>query len=108
MKTAYLIAAIVGAIVPYVFFFEHIQSSGLSLVTFFAEAFANPAASGITADLLISSFVFWAFMFQRNRLGHGPNPILFVALNLLIGLSCALPAYLYAMEARRAGRRQTA
>ena len=104
MKGLYLGAAILGAVVPYFFFFQHIGESGMSLPAFMAAVFANPAASGFTADLLLSSFVFWAFMFHRNRYAHGPSPIGFILLNLFIGLSCALPAYLFAMEVRRSGR----
>ena len=104
MKTLYLAAAIVGAIVPYLFFFEHFGANGLSLLTFVVAVFANPAASGFTADLFISSFVFWIFMFHRGQFEHAPNPTVFIVLNLLIGLSCALPAYLYAQELRRSPR----
>ncbi len=104
MKALYLVATIVGAIVPYLFFFEHFGANGLNMLTFVAAVFANPAAGGFTADLLISSFVFWIFMFQRRQFEHGPNPGGFIALNLLIGLSCALPAYLYAQELRRSPR----
>ncbi len=104
MKTLYLAAAIVGAIVPYLFFFEHFGANGLNLLTFIAAVFANPAASKFTADLLISSFVFWIFMFHRGQFEHGLNPTVFIVLNLLIGLSCALPAYLYAQELRRSPR----
>ena len=57
----------------------------------------NGAAAGITADILFSSFVFWLFIYTQYRKG-GPNPLLFIVLNLTIGLSCALPAYLYACE----------
>lgn len=101
MKSLYLVAAVLGAIVPYVFFFQHIGTNGWDLSSFVAAVFANPAASGFTSDLLISSFIFWAFMFHRNRFSHGPGPLGFIALNLLIGLSCALPAYLYAQERQR-------
>lgn len=101
MKALYLAAAVVGAIVPYIFFFQHIGSSGFGLAAFVSAVFANPAASGFAADLLLSSFLFWVFMFHRNRFSHGPNPYGFIALNLLIGLSCALPAYLYAQELGR-------
>lgn len=104
MKALYLAAAIAGAIIPYVFFLEHVGTSGFSLSTFVSAVFANPAASGFTSDLLISSFVFWVFMFHRNRFAHGPNPAGFIALNLLIGLSCALPAYFYAQERQRQPR----
>ena len=101
MKMVYLAAAIVGAVVPYFFFVQHMSADGLSMATFTAAVFANSAASGFASDLLISSFVFWVFMFHRSRFAHGPKPIAFIGLNLFIGLSCALPAYLYAMELKR-------
>ena len=98
MKVIYLLLAIVGAVIPCIFFFQHFSSQGTSLSGFIAALFVNPAASGFTADLLISSLVFWIAMFQQRRQGKGPNPIPFIGLNLFIGLSCALPAYLYARE----------
>ncbi len=98
MKTLYLILAVVGAVVPYMFFIQHFSSEGIGLVGFVRALFANPAASGFTADLLITSSVFWIFMFQQHKRGKGPRPVIFIVLNLLIGLSCAFPAYLYARE----------
>jgi hypothetical protein len=100
MKSLYLVLAILGAVVPYAFFVQHFASQGLSLPVFVAEIFANPAAGGFTADLLLCSFVFWIAMFQRRRQADAPSPWLFIVLNLAIGLSCALPAYLYAREGR--------
>lgn len=108
MKTFFLVAAIIGAIFPAVFFADFFIGEGMSLPRFISAAFANPAVGGLTADLLISSFVFWAFMFHRNRFAHGPSPYLFIALNLLIGLSCALPAYFYAQERQRETARSDA
>lgn len=101
MKTIYLALAIVGALIPYAFFAQHFGSEGISLSAFVSALFANPAAGGFTSDLLISSFVFWIAMFQRRRRSDAPPPWIFVVLNLTIGLSCALPAYLYARERRR-------
>jgi hypothetical protein len=98
MKKVYLLLAIVGAVLPYVFFFEFIQAEGLNLPVFLKSLFVNGAAGGFTADLLISSFVFWLFMLSQNKTTNGPSPYLFIVLNLAIGLSCALPAYLYARE----------
>jgi hypothetical protein len=96
MKTVYLILAVAGAIVPYLFFVQHFVATGFGLVDFVKALFVNSAASGFTSDLLISSLVFWIAMFQRRSSGKGPSPAFFVLLNLTIGLSCALPAYLYA------------
>ncbi len=100
MKTLYLVLAIVGAVLPYVFFIQHFSSEGAGLPGFVAALFANPAASGFTADLLFTSAVFWLFIFHQRSRERGPSPILFMALNFFIGLSCALPAYLYARERR--------
>ena len=95
MKTVYLVLAIVGAVVPYIFFIQHFGAAGFGLVDFIRALFVNSAASGFTADLVITSLVFWIAMYQRRRYGKGPNPAFFMLLNLAIGLSCALPGYLY-------------
>lgn len=96
MKRLYLILAIVGGILPYIFFGQYFLTSGLDLIGFVSSVFVNPPVIGFTVDLLLSSFVFWLWMFQERRHKNGPNPLLFILLNLLIGLSCAFPAYLYA------------
>ena len=98
MKTLYLVLALVGAVVPYMFFMQHFSSEGIGLIGFLQALFANPAAGGFTADLLITSSIFWIFMFQQHKRGNGQSPVIFILLNLVIGLSCAFPAYLYARE----------
>jgi hypothetical protein len=98
MKRLYLILAILGAVLPYFFFFQYFSSEGMNLGGFVSAILANGAARGFTADLLVSTFVFWIYMINRRNKGKGPSPLLFVGLNLAIGLSCALPAYLYANE----------
>jgi hypothetical protein len=95
----YLAAAIVGAVVPYAFFVAFIADDGLDLVGFVEAAFANGAAGGFAADLLISSAVFWTFMLSRR---DGPAAWPFMLVNLLVGLSCALPLYLWASSRKRA------
>ena len=104
LRTLYLVLAIAGAVVPYVFFVQYFSSAGADPAGFVKAVFANPAAGGFTADLLISSLVFWVAMFARRRRDDGPNPLPFIALNLTIGLSCALPAYLYAAVPRTPAR----
>ncbi len=98
MKKLYLVLAIVGAVVPYAFFIQFFLSEGINLGAFVRALFANPAAAGFTADLLLTSAVFWLFMFQQRSRKKGPSPAVFIVLNLLIGLSCAVPAYLYVRE----------
>lgn len=98
MKKLYLVLAVLGAVIPYAFFIQYFASEGFGLAGFVAALFVNPPAAGFTVDLVIASLVFWMFMAQKRRRDKGPAPAPFIALNLLIGLSCALPAYLYARE----------
>lgn len=101
MKVFYLLAAIVGAVVPYAFFIQFAaQAPTPGPGDLVAALFANGAVGCFTTDLLISSLVFWAYIW--NRRARGPSPWLFIGLNLVIGLSCALPAYLYANTRRGA------
>jgi hypothetical protein len=98
MKRIYFTLAIIGGVIPYMFFFQFIQAEGFNIVYFVESIFVNGAAGGFSVDLLYSSFVFWLFMFMQQRKTNAPKPYLFIVLNLTVGLSCALPAYLYAVE----------
>ncbi|MEQ8859673.1 MAG: DUF2834 domain-containing protein [Pseudomonadales bacterium] len=92
MKAVYLSLAVVGAVVPGAFFAAHFAGNGYGLIAFLEAVSATPAASGFAADVLISSVALWAFLFAS---GDGRRAWLIVPLNLFIGLSCALPVYLY-------------
>ena len=98
MKKLYLLLAIIGAFAPDYFFFQFIQAEGVNLKAFISALFVNGAASSFTLDLLLSSLIFWLFMFHQFKESNGPKPFLFIFLNLAIGLCCAMPAYLYARE----------
>ena len=74
MKNLYLVLAIVGAIIPIVFFMQFFSAEGINLTSFVSALFVNGAAGGFSADLLISSFVFWLYMFQKQRMKNGPKP----------------------------------
>ena len=93
MRQLYLALAIIGAVVPYIFFIDFFASEGVSLPGFLGGLFVNGAAGGFAADVFISSAVFWSYMLS-NR--NGPKPWLYMVINLTIGLSCALPLYLWA------------
>ncbi len=100
IKNVWLALAVVGAVLPYMFFIGFWSAEGLSPVRFVSAWFVNGAAGGAAADLIISSVAFWALLFARRRDG-GPSPWPFIAVNLAIGLSCALPAWLWALERRK-------
>jgi len=102
MRSIYLALAIIGTIIPLAFFAQFFLGDELSttLPGFVPALFINGATAGFTVDLLISSFVFWVFIWDRRA--RGPKMLPFIVLNLLVGLSCALPAYLYASVRKEA------
>jgi hypothetical protein len=93
MNKLYLGLAIAGAVLPFYFFLQPVEIDTLGLMGVVGLGFANPIAAGLTTDLLISSIVFWVYMFSAGD--NAPKPWAFIAINFFIGLSCALPAYLY-------------
>ncbi len=101
MKQVYLLWAIVGAVIPIMFFVGVFHAEMVGVAGFIPALFGNSAAGGFTADLLVASVVFWTYMITEKE---GPNPWAFIVLNLCIGLSCALPAYLYRRAAMQEGR----
>lgn len=100
-KKIYLVLAVLGAVIPYLFFYDFMMNEGVNILSFVRGLFENGAAGGFSADLLISSVVFWVYMFQKMFDDNSPKPWLFIGINLTIGLSCALPAYLYMLEVKK-------
>lgn len=100
MKIAYLLAAILGTVVPYAFFGNFMLEHDANLNEFVRQLFANSPASGFTADLLITSTVFWLWSFQESRRMGMRNWWIYVLLNLTVGLSCALPLFLFFRQPR--------
>lgn len=92
MRKFWLIATIIGTLLPYYFFYNQIVSSNFAWKNLLSFIFPTYAATGFVVDLLITSFLFWIYIFKKV------DKSLFiqvVALNLAIGLSAALPYYLF-------------
>ena len=98
VKQVYLIAAIVGTVVPWAFFGSFFWQNGIDIPAFLGGLFANGAAAGFSADVLISILVFWIWSFvDARRLGIRRWWIV-LPFGCTVGLSLGLPAYLYLRE----------
>ncbi len=97
-KIIYLLGAIVGTIIPYYFLIQFVLQNGFDVPLFVQQMFANPIATMFALDLFISSFVFWIFLYAEGRRLEMGNMWLYVVLNLCVGLSLALPLFLYFRE----------
>lgn len=92
MKKFYMALAIAGGIIPMLYFSGVIHGGVVPLGQVLDVLFANSVAGGLTSDMFIASAAFWAYIQSRE---NGPRPWPFMVINLLVGLSCALPLYLY-------------
>lgn len=94
LRSIYLALCVVGTILPYLFFVPFLLQHGLDLPLFLQQLFVNRISSFFGADLIVSSIVLWIFVFcEGDRLGMR-NLWVYVAANLTVGISLALPLFL--------------
>ena len=97
-KNIFLLLAIIGFVAPYFFFLQLSPANGFDLPLLMQPLFANNFMKGVAMDLTVSVIVFWIFVFvEANKLGM-KNPWLYLLATLLVGLSFALPLFLYFRE----------
>jgi hypothetical protein len=84
-----------GTLIPVYFIHLFVEANGWNVPLFLTEVFANNASATFGSDLLICAVAFWAFIIYDKRGKPIPHILIFVAVNVLIGLSSALPLYLY-------------
>ncbi len=97
-RTFYLAMAIIGTIVPWMLFGAFFIGHGPDIPLFVRSLFANGAAGGFSADVLISILIFWVWSW-RDAARHGvARWWLVLPASFCVGLSLALPLYLYLRE----------
>lgn len=97
-KTFYLASAVIGTIIPWYFFADFFLNEGINIPLFIANLFVNGPAGGFSADVLISIVVFWVWSYRdAGKQGLNRWWLVLVA-SFIVGLSLALPLYLYLRE----------
>ena len=94
-KTIFLVLTIIGFIAPYYFF---LQVHEFDLNALFQQFIASKMLSGVAMDLLVSVIVFWFFLFTEAKKLNMRNAWVYPLATLLVGLSFALPLFLYFRE----------
>lgn len=97
-KSVYAVFAVIGTIVPWIFFAQFFMANGFDIPLFVRSLFANGAAGGFVADVLISLVVFWVWSYADARRRGVARWWLVLPASFLVGLSLALPLYLYMRE----------
>ena len=98
MQWLYLAAAIVGTILPLRFLVPFLLANGWDLPLFFAQLFQNDVSAFFGMDVIVSSLTLWAFVFSEGRRRKMDKLWVYVICNLLVGVSLALPLFLFFRE----------
>ena len=98
MQWLYLIGAILGTVLPLSQFFRFVAQNGFDLPLFFTQLFANPVSAFFGVDVIVSSLVLWLFVFSEGRRRGMKYLWLYVLCNLTVGVSLALPLFLFVRE----------
>jgi Terpene cyclase DEP1 len=99
-KTIYLALCFVGVLLPYWQFVPWVAQHGMNLSLFVRELFANRIATFFGMDVVASAVVLIVFMrieSARLTIRRRWLPVLAV---LLVGVSLALPMFLYMREVK--------
>ena len=99
-KTIYLVLCVLGALLPYWQFLPWVVAHGLNIPLFVRRLFVNRISAFFGMDVLVSAVVLIAFMrveSTRIQIRRRWLPILAV---MLVGVSLALPMFLYMREMR--------
>jgi hypothetical protein len=94
-KIFYLVCAVIGTVVPWLFFASFFAQEGFNIPLFIQSLFVNGAAGGFAADVLISILVFWVWSYADARQNQIKNWWVVLPAGFMVGLSLALPLYLY-------------
>jgi len=100
MKWIYLVAAILGTVLPLSQFLPFLAANGLDMSLFMRQLFQTHVSGFFAMDVLVSSFVLWLFVFSEGRRRGMRNLWIYVVCNLVVGVSLALPLFLF-FRARR-------
>lgn len=100
MQRLFLGAAILGTVLPLRFLVPFLLTNGLDLPLFFQQLFQNNVSAFFGVDVIVSSVALWLFIFSEGRRRKMRALWVYVICNLLVGVSLALPLFLFFRERR--------
>jgi Terpene cyclase DEP1 len=98
-KPLYLLLTISGSIAPWFWLLQD-STALLNPTLFMQKAFANNISSALGNDLLISAIAFFGFAWMELKRLEVSRVwmLVYIGLTFGVGLSCALPFFLYRRE----------
>lgn len=100
MRWLYLTAAVAGAVLPLSQLLPFLSEHGPDVPLLFRQLFQTNASAFFGLDVIVSSAVLWLFVFSEGRRRRMRGLWLYVVCNLAVGVSLALPLFLFFRERR--------
>ena len=97
-KSIYLTLTLIGFFAPLCIFIKVMRVYGNDFGLMFAQLGANPMAAFIALDLTISAIACWVYILGEGKRLQMKNVWLYLVATLAVGLSFALPLFLYIRE----------
>lgn len=98
VRQLYLAGAVVGIVLPYAYFLPFLLEHGLDVGLLFSQLFASHISAFFGVDVIVSTLVLWVFVFAEGRRLGMRHLWVYVLCNLTVGVSLALPLFLYVRE----------
>jgi hypothetical protein len=98
MQWLFLIAAVLGTVLPLSYFVPFVATHGLDLQLFFKQLFQNNISAFFGVDVFVSAVALWLFVFSEGRRRGMKNLWVYVLCTLLVGVSLGLPLFLFFRE----------
>src|SRR5260370_34364178 len=94
----YLILFFAGTILPLSQLIPFLREQGLDMPLLLEQLFANRISGFFGLDVVVSSVVFWVFVYSEGTRLKMRHLWIYVACNLLVGVSMGLPLFLMVRE----------
>ncbi len=95
LRLTYLALAVIGSILPMTYFVRWFQEHGWSLAGMVEAWNVNDAATGLVYDLTVSAVALTVFVIAESIARRDWLSLICVPLTYMVGVSCALPLYLF-------------
>jgi lysylphosphatidylglycerol synthetase-like protein (DUF2156 family) len=98
MQWLFLLAAILGTVLPLSYSLPFLATHGLDVSLFFRQLFQNHISAFFGMDVIVSAFALWLFVFCEGRRRGMKHLWVYVLCTLLVGVSLAFPLFLFFRE----------
>ena len=95
LRVAYLLLALVGALLPGMHLLDHFATAGWSIAGLIEAWQVNAAGKAAAWDLLISGVALTLWIVVETWVRKNWSALWAIPATLLIGVSCGLPLYLF-------------